>query len=194
MSNFWAFFQLHPISDDSEYLSMKLFFATLHDGARRWYNDLLDASIKTMDRLEEVFLKQWSFKEDPNMLLIRMNNLVKQENEIVKEFHEKFETLLQNIPVSHQPSDRFLLFPYTKSFTGQLGYLLRDKNPQIIQESQYLAIRIEDNLSLSRVKPFSAPRVRMDTKPKIVHNVEPTSDISASLEKLQLTVDGMVKT
>jgi hypothetical protein len=34
----------------------------------------------------------------------------------------------------------------------------------------------------------------MDVKPKIVHNVEPTSDISASLEKLQLTVDGMVKT
>jgi hypothetical protein len=34
----------------------------------------------------------------------------------------------------------------------------------------------------------------MDTKPKIVHNDEPTSDISASLEKLQLTVDGMVKT
>jgi hypothetical protein len=34
----------------------------------------------------------------------------------------------------------------------------------------------------------------MDAKPKIVHNVEPTSDISASLEKLQLTVDVMVKT
>jgi hypothetical protein len=34
----------------------------------------------------------------------------------------------------------------------------------------------------------------MDAKPKIVHNVEPTSDIGASLEKLQLTVDGMVKT
>ena len=35
---------------------------------------------------------------------------------------------------------------------------------------------------------------KRDAKPKIVHNVEPTSDISASLAKLQLTVDGMVKT
>ena len=34
----------------------------------------------------------------------------------------------------------------------------------------------------------------MDTKPKIVHNVEPASNIGASLEKLQTTVDGMVKT
>jgi hypothetical protein len=29
MSNFWAFFQLHPVSDDVEDLVMKLFSATL---------------------------------------------------------------------------------------------------------------------------------------------------------------------
>ena len=34
----------------------------------------------------------------------------------------------------------------------------------------------------------------MDIKPKIVHNVEHTSNISDILAKLQLTVDGMVKT
>jgi hypothetical protein len=34
----------------------------------------------------------------------------------------------------------------------------------------------------------------MDTKPRVVHNVEPTSDISTSLAKSQLTIDGMVKT
>jgi hypothetical protein len=33
----------------------------------------------------------------------------------------------------------------------------------------------------------------MDPKPKVVHNAESTSDVSASLEKLQLTVDVMVK-
>jgi hypothetical protein len=69
MSNFWAFFQLHPISDDVEELVMKLFSATLYDAARRWYLDLPDGSIKTMDRLEQIFLRRWSIKEDPNMLL-----------------------------------------------------------------------------------------------------------------------------
>jgi hypothetical protein len=34
----------------------------------------------------------------------------------------------------------------------------------------------------------------MNVKPKAFHNVESTSDIGASLEKLQLTIDGMVKT
>jgi hypothetical protein len=194
MSNLWAFFQLHPISDDAEDLAMKLFSATLYDGARRWYNGLPDASITTMDKLEEVFLKRWSVKEDPNMLLIRLNNITKPENETVREFHDKFERLVQKIPVSHHPSDNFLLFLYTKAFTGQIGFLLRDKAPRTIQEAQEMATKIEDNLSSSKIEPFSAPRVKIDAKPKVVHNVESTSDIGASLEKLQLTVDGMVKT
>jgi len=146
-----------------------------------------------MDKLEEIFLKRWSVKEDP-MLLIRLNNITKQENETVREFNDKFESLVQKVPVSHHPSDNFLLFLYTKAFTGQMGFLLKDKAPKTIQEAQEVATRIEDNLSSSRVEPFFAPRIKIDAKPKIFHNAMPTSDIGASLAKLQLTVDGMVKT
>jgi hypothetical protein len=132
MSNFWVFFQLHPISDDAEDLVMKIFSATLYDASRRWYLSLPDGSIKTMDRLEEAFLKRWSVKEDPNMLLTRLNNLAKYENESIREFHTRFETLLQRIPASHHLKDDYLVHVYTRSFNDQLGYLLRDKNPQSI--------------------------------------------------------------
>jgi hypothetical protein len=88
-----------------------------------------------MDKLEEVFLKRWSVKEDPNMLLIMLNNITKSENETVMEFHDKFERLVQKIPVSYHPSNNFLLFIYTKAFTGQVGFLLKDKAPKTIQES-----------------------------------------------------------
>jgi hypothetical protein len=146
MSNFWAFFQLYPISDDAEDLVMKLFSATLYDASRRWYLSLPDGSIKTMDRLEEAFLKRWSVKEDPNMLLTRLNNLAKYENESIWEFHTRFETLLQRIPTSHHLKDDYLVHVYTRSFNGQLGYLLRYKNPQSIHEAQELATKIEGNL------------------------------------------------
>jgi hypothetical protein len=33
----------------------------------------------------------------------------------------------------------------------------------------------------------------MDIKPKLVHNVEPTSDLCASIEKLQASMDGIIK-
>jgi hypothetical protein len=128
------------------------------------------------------------------MLLITLNNITKQENETVREFHDKFENLVQNIPVSYHPSDNFLLFRYTKSFTGHMGFLLKYKSPKTIQEAQEVATRIEDNLSSSIIEPFSTSRVKIDVKPKIVYNDEPTSDISTILTNLQLTIDGMVKT
>ena len=75
-----------------------------------------------------------------------------------------------------------------------MGFLIRDKAPRTIQEAHEMAMNIENNLSSSKVEPFFAPRVKIDAKPKVVHNAEATSDIGANLAKLQLTVDGMVKT
>jgi hypothetical protein len=73
MSNFWAFFQLHPISDDAEDLVMKLFSATLYGNAREWYDNLPNASITTMEQLEETFLKRWGIQlEDIQALLKRL--------------------------------------------------------------------------------------------------------------------------
>jgi hypothetical protein len=146
-----------------------------------------------MDRLEEAFLKRWSVKEDPNMLLTRLNNLAKYENESIREFHTRFETLLQRIPTSHHLKDDYLVHVYTRSFNGQLGYLLRDKNPQSIQESQELATKIEGNLLSSNIEPFGNPRGRIDTKPKIVHNAEPASYLCTSITKLQASMDGIMK-
>jgi hypothetical protein len=77
---------------------MKLFFATLYDASRRWYLNLLDGSIKTMDRLEEAFLKRWSIKEDPNMILTRLNNLAKYENESIQKFHTDLRHCYKEFP------------------------------------------------------------------------------------------------
>jgi len=65
MRKFWAFFQLHPISDDDEDLVMKLFSGTLIDASRSWYHSLLDGSIKNMEKLEESFLKYGVSKNTP---------------------------------------------------------------------------------------------------------------------------------
>jgi hypothetical protein len=100
---------------------------------------------------------------------------------------------LQNILASHRSKDDYLVHIYTKSFNGQLGYLLRDKNPQSVQEAQELATRIEANLLSSKIEPFANPRGKVDTKPEIVHNIEPTSELCASITKLQASMDGIMK-
>jgi hypothetical protein len=72
-----------------------------------------------MDQLEEVFLKRWSVKEDPNMLLARLNDIKKSENEIVREFNAKFERFLQQIPKSYHPRGDYLIFLYAKAFSRE---------------------------------------------------------------------------
>jgi hypothetical protein len=129
MHDFYAFFQLHPISDDAEDLTMKLFSATLHDNSRRWYDGLPDDSITSMDQLEEVFLRIW----DPWVFLNELNHIKKNENETVREFHDKFERLLQQIPTRHHSTHYFLLFLYTKAFTGQISFPIKYKAPSTIQ-------------------------------------------------------------
>ena len=52
-----------------------------------------------------------------------------------------------------------------------MGFLIRDKAPRTIQEAHEMAMKIENNLPPSKVEPFFAQRVKMDAKPKVVHNV-----------------------
>jgi hypothetical protein len=122
-----------------------------------------------------------------------LNRIAKYENESIQEFHTRFETLLQIIPTSHHPKDDYLIHIYTRSFNGQLGYLLRDKKPQSIQEAQELTTKIEGNLLSYNIEPFANPRGIIDTKKKIGHNTEPTSDLCTGISKLQASMDGIIK-
>jgi hypothetical protein len=74
MDNFCALFQIHPISDDAEDLEMKLFSATLHGNARKWYDDLPDASITSMNQLEETFLEKWGTKLEYIHMMVKYSS------------------------------------------------------------------------------------------------------------------------
>jgi hypothetical protein len=157
MSNFWAFFQLHPISDDAEDLVMKLFSTTLHGNARRWYDNLPAASITSMDQLEETFLMSWGMKlEDIQLLLKGLEYIRQTEDETVRAFGVRFQMLLYQIPKSHCPEDKYLVYLYTNALLGHLSFLLNKKGPKTLAEAHNMAMRIEVNLSLSKGKHISS--------------------------------------
>jgi hypothetical protein len=163
MDKFWAFFQLHPINDDAEDLTMKLFFATLHDNARKWYDSLPDASITSMEQLEETFLKRWNIKiEDIHMLIKILEYMKQNQNETVKEFHTRFENLLQQIPRSHHSKDKYLTYLYTNALLVHLGFLLSKKGPRTIQEAYHMAIQIEVNISLFEGEHLFSLEIKVD--------------------------------
>jgi hypothetical protein len=72
-------FNHFPISDEAEDLVMKLFSASLHGEARRWYDNLPAASITSMELFEEVFLAKWTMKiEDIQSLLKELEGINKK--------------------------------------------------------------------------------------------------------------------
>jgi hypothetical protein len=152
MGDFWSFFQFHPISGDAEDLAMKLFSASLHGNASKWYDNLLDASIASMEQLEKTFLKRWDVKlEDIPVLLKRLKHIKQTKNETVRQFQDRFEDILYRIPRSHHLEDKYIVHLYTNALLVHLGFPLNKKGPKTLHEAHDKAKRIEENISLSQV-------------------------------------------
>jgi hypothetical protein len=168
MSNFWAFFQLHPISDDAEDLVINLFSATphgnarKHGNARRWYDNLPAASITSMDQLEETFLMSWGMKFEDIQLLLQGIDIRKTEDETIRAFGVSFQMLLYQIPRSHCPEDKYLVYLYTNALLGNLSFLLNKKGPKTLTEAHNMAMQIEVNLSLPKGKHMSSLGTKID--------------------------------
>ena len=68
------------------------------------------------------------------------------ENETMDEFNTKFMHVVADLPRDIKPRDAYILISYIESFTGDLRYQLRDKEPVDLKTAQDLAKKIERNM------------------------------------------------
>jgi hypothetical protein len=132
---------------------MKNFPTTLHGNAKKWYDDLPDASITSMNQLEEVFLKEWGISLGHISVLLKRFECIKQtENETLFDFQSRFEGTLHQIPASHRPEEEYVVHLYTHAILAHLGFPLSKRDPRTLNEAYGMATRIERNISLSGIK------------------------------------------
>ena len=116
-----------------------------------------------VEQLEETFLKKWGIKlEDIHMIIKRLKYMKQTKNKTVKEFHTRFENLLQQIPISNHPEDNYLTYLYMNALLVHLGFLLSKKGPRKIQEDYHMAIQIEANISLFKGEHLFTPEIKVD--------------------------------
>ena len=65
------------------------------------------------------------------------------------EFNTKFRCVVVDLPRDIKPKDASILISYIESFTGDLRYPLRDKEPIDLKTAQELAEKIEENMQSS---------------------------------------------
>jgi hypothetical protein len=117
----------------------------------------------------------WGMKLEDIQLLLKGFEYIRQtEDETVRAFGVRFQMLLYQIPKSHCPEDKYLVYLYTNALLGNLSFLLNKKGPKILAEAHNMAMQIEVNLSLSKEKHSSSLWTKIN---------EDTSD-TLSLKKL----------
>ena len=156
MRRFWKFFQHFLVDDEAKDLVMKLFSASLHGEARRWYDNLPAASINSMERFEEIFIAKWTMEMEVVYSLLKdLEGIRQAESEVVRAFGVRFQRLLYQIPQSHRPEGNYLVYLYTNGLQGHLSFLLNKKNPKTLAEAHNMAIQIEENLSSNAMDTLS---------------------------------------
>jgi hypothetical protein len=165
VNNFYSYFGLHPVDDDVKDVVMKFFPTTLYGNAKRWYDDLPDASITSMNQLEEVFLKEWGIRLGDISVLLKIFEHIKQaENETLFDFQSRFEGTLCQIPRSHRPEDKYIVHLYTHAILAHLGLPFSKKGPRMLDEAYDMATGIERNISLSGIKDlFTSGTLSMES-------------------------------
>jgi hypothetical protein len=148
MNEFYSSFGLHPIDDDAKDVVMKISPTTLHGNAKKWYDDLPDASITSMNQLEEAFLKEWGISSrDISVLLKRFEHIKQAENETLFNFRSRFEGNLYQIPASHCPEEEYVVHLYTHAILAHLGLPLGKRAPKTLNEAYGMAKGIEKTSS-----------------------------------------------
>jgi hypothetical protein len=87
---------------------MKLFLASLTGDVKKWSTNLPSKSLTTCEDLEQVFLQRWGVMEDMASLYSQYLKIFKQDDEIVRKFNDKFNTLLGRIDSDFQPKNMIL--------------------------------------------------------------------------------------
>jgi hypothetical protein len=147
-TKFCESYDFHQSGKEHPDTFMRLFFASLTGNARKWSTKLPSKSLTTCEDLEQVFLQRWGVMEDMASLYSQYLKICKQNDEDVREFNDRFNTLLGRIDSNFQPESA-ILGQYLNSFEGNFQSLLRNRFPTNLKEAQDGACRIEENLKWS---------------------------------------------
>jgi hypothetical protein len=98
LTRFYKSFELHEVINRNSDVIMKLFSTSLIGDVRMWYNNLPSKSIRIWEDLENTFIKRWGNERDPIFLFSQYNEIHKYKEESIREFNDRFNTLLNQIP------------------------------------------------------------------------------------------------
>lgn len=81
----------------------KLFPHTFMGKAAIWYYSLAQGSIASWNQFKEAFLEKYGEEKTPAILVLELSRMKVHDKKRVKDFNQRFNTLLSKIPQASQP-------------------------------------------------------------------------------------------
>lgn len=172
-------------------VTMKLFALSLEDDAAEWFKGLPDNSFNAFSPLSNAFLHKWGERRDNRYLLAALSSAKRNENETIEELNKRLKKIVQRLHADIKPPEAAILIYYFDSFDGELGFQIREKDPQNLKAAQEeSAVKIENNMTASGKtnKPSSsrANTARTEARSRAVNTAEPAPDpITALTEAIK---------
>jgi hypothetical protein len=141
--------------------NMSMFVSTLEGEAQAWYKSLPDASIDGWDSFQEKFINRWENKRDIFLFCTFFSIIKKHESETIFQFNARFSNFYNQITYRVRSNEDVALIFYLEAFDGIFGVFLRNEDPQILEEAQVAAIKLERN----HLAACELPRIYVSDQP-----------------------------
>jgi hypothetical protein len=141
-------YEFHQSGEEHPDTFMRLFLNSLTGSARTWINKLPSGSLKTPEDLKRAFMKRWGKEESMASFYSQYLEVCKQTDEDVREFNDRFNTLISKLQPNFLPKS-VILQHYLNSLEGTLQFTLKDRLPTSLEEAQDVACQIEENLKFN---------------------------------------------
>ena len=131
-------------------MKMRYFSQSLGGDIKKWFRGLPAGSIVDLDSFHQMFLARWEIKKNPLQLLNEFKRLKRKPNETLEEYSEWFNNIYNVIPTDIKPSHSLALIDFPYAFDVDMEYQLRERDPATLEEIQANAIKVEDNIVITK--------------------------------------------
>jgi hypothetical protein len=144
--------------DPYEDVSMKKISLPLIGKAKKWYDIITPGEITTCNTFQGIFIRRFTKEDHLVSLYDQLYHFRREPGEYMRNFNDRFNTLMKHFPQSLVPLHNTILQSYTKTLNDPYGSLIGKNYPTTLMEAKERACQINENLTSSHYRDEIFPQ------------------------------------
>ena len=131
---------------EHEDIVCKLFPFTFEGKYSTWYLSLTPRSIHNWEYFQATFLGKFGDEKTPSKLVLELSKIKMHPKEKVKDFNQRFLTLINKVPLTSKPTNDVTAEFYTTTISPSTTMFIKRAEKEILNENFEKVIKVEKDL------------------------------------------------